>query len=259
MEETIFPIKYKEHNLKISAFIRKKSDSWILCFHGLQSNKNMFNELLSKPFFENYSLLAIDFVGFGSSSKPEKFSYDIFDQAKICQEIILSLNLHKITIIGHSLGGMVGTLLLKMLPDRIVSFINMEGNLVLEDCSTSRDVEKFTFQEFHEKEFQKIQESLQKSNVKNAKYRAAWVQLIPDYAFYRSSLSIVHWSRSRKLLPLFLDAKQKRLFLYGDKNKFKIASLQNKIPLAEISNAGHFMLLDNFEGCVHKIEEFLEH
>src|SRR3989344_3772035 len=126
MEEIIIPIQYKDFDLEISAFISKNSDNWLFCLHGLQSNKNMFNDLLSKPFFKNYSLFVIDFVGFGNSSKPEQFSYDLLDQAKICQEIILSLNLNKIHIIGHSMGGMIGTLLLEMVPERVNSLINME-------------------------------------------------------------------------------------------------------------------------------------
>lgn len=162
----------------------------------------MFHKLVSRPLFNNYSLLLIDFVGFGNSSKPETFSYDLMDQALICQEIITSLDLRNIQIIGHSMGGMVGTLLLEMI-------------------------------------------------------RAKWLTLIPDYAFYKSSLSIVDWSRSRKLLHIFLELKRRKLYIYGNKSKEKINSLENKIQLAQIPDAGHFMLIDNFKSCVEQIESFL--
>ncbi len=254
MEQREFCLKHKELELKISTYIRKNKDERLVCLHGLQSNKDMFQELVSKPCFNNYSLLLIDFVGFGSSSKPENFSYDLMEQAIICKEIFVSLGLKNIHLIGHSMGGMVGTLLLEMTPEKIISLINMEGNFVLEDCGTSKDVEHLTFQEFHEKEYEKIKKKIKNSNESSTKHRLGWLKLIPNYAFYKSSLSIVNWSRNRKLLHIFLDSKHKKLYVYGDKNGFKVNSLQGEIQLAEIANAGHFMLIDNFTNCAEQIE-----
>ena len=258
MEEIVMPIKYNEFNLEISAYIHKNSNKWILCLHGLQSNKEIFKNLIPKSLFNNYSLLLIDFIGFGYSSKPENFSYDLIEQAKIIEEIIKSLDMRNINLIGHSMGGMVGTLLLDMIPEKISSIINMEGNLVLEDCGTSKDVENLGFEEFHNAEFQKIKDNVKQSNEPSAKYREKWLKQIPDYAFYKSSLSIVEWSRSEKLLKIFLNSEHKKLFMYGNKNKQKIKSLNNQIQLAEISNAGHFMLIDNVEECNKQIEQFLQ-
>ena len=155
------------------------------------------------------------------------------------------------------MGGMVGILLLDIIPEKISSLLNMEGNLVLEDCGASKDVEDFTFQDFQNSEFQRIKEKVKQSSEPSAKHREKWLNQIPDYAFYNSSLSIVNWSKNEKLLKIFLNLKHKKLFMYGDKNKQKNKSLGNQIQLAEISNAGHFMLVDNVEECSKKIERFL--
>jgi pimeloyl-ACP methyl ester carboxylesterase len=258
MEEIVIPLKYEEFNLEISAYIHKNSDNWILCLHGLQSNKEIFKNLLPDSLFDDYSLLIIDFIGFGKSSKPEKFSYDLMEQTSIVQEIIRYLDMKKINLIGHSMGGMVGTLLLDAIPEKIISIINMEGNLILEDCGTSKDIKDFNFEEFHSTEFQKIKDNMKKSSEPSAKYREKWLNQIPDYAFYKSSLSIFNWSKSKKLLQIFMNSKHKKLYMFGDKNIQKTNSLNNKIQLAKISNAGHFMLIDNAKECTEQIEQFLQ-
>ena len=257
MEEILVPVQYKGFDLEISAYIHRNSDQCILCLHGLQSNKDIFKNVMINSFLKDYSILMVDFIGFGNSSKPKEFSYELMDQAKVIRAIITSLKMRNIHLIGHSMGGMIGILLLDMIPKKIISLINLEGNLVLEDCETSKDVGNFTFEEFHTFGFQKIKDEIRESNEKSAKCRETWLNQIPDYAFYNSSLSIVTWSKRRRLLSIFMKSKHKKLFVYGDKNKFKTNPLTSKIQLAEIPHAGHFMMIDNAKSCAEQIEQFL--
>lgn len=241
----------------ISANIRKTSNKWIVCLHGIQSNKDLFNDIFSIPYFDDYSILAIDFIGFGESDKPENFSYDIDDQAMIISRVVENLKIQKLHIIGHSLGGMVGILLLNYLKEKILSFVNMEGNLVLEDCGLSLKVASRSFDEFKNKYFGKIKLDLEKSKAPNAYKRRKWIESVPDYAFYKTSESIVKWSKGKKMLNLFISSLNRKLYVYGQKNLFKAKRLPSNINVAEISNAGHFMLLDNSGECYKKIIGFL--
>lgn len=258
LQNKTFIVEHNGEKLIVCAKIRKKDQEWIFCLHGIQSNKNLFNELLSQSFFENYSLLSLDFIGFGESDKPENFSYNLVDQAAICESIIDQLNVQKLHIIGHSLGGMVGTLLLESIGEKIISFVNLEGNLILEDCGASKEMTKLSFEEFRKKGYDELKEKVKSSNEKSKKIRVQGLSLIPSYAFYKTSQSIVSWSESRKLLDIFLKSSMRKLFVFGDKNKQKSEALNGKIPLAKISNAGHFMILDNFEETFEKIRTFLE-
>jgi len=253
----IIKIKHNKKDLNISCNLREKTKEWILCLHGLQSNKQLFDKIFTIPFFDKYSLLAIDFVGFGKSSKPMNFSYDIKEQAEICKKIIKQLKIEKMHIIGHSMGGMIGTILLKSLSNKIVSFVNMEGNLVFEDKGTSAKVSNYSFEEFKEKQYDILKSRIKKSNETSANYRSKWNKLIPDFVFYKASKSIVEWSKSRKLLDLFIKSKNKKLYIYGEKNSNKTTSSLHAIELEKISNAGHFMILDNPNECYDKIIKFL--
>jgi len=258
MEKKTILIKYHQLELKISANIIKRGNKWILCLHGLQTNKELFTELISQPYLKDYSVLAVNFIGFGESSKPISFSYDLLEQAKICKEIINQLGLKEIVIIGHSMGGMVGTLLLDLIPRKITALINMEGNLVLGDCGASKEVAELSFLKFQQTEYQRMKQKIKNSREISSKFRLTAIEKIPDFVFYKTSKSIVEWSESQKLLEIFLTVKQKKLFVYGDQNQFKINSLQGKIASASIKNAGHFMLLDNFEDCSREIQKFLD-
>src|ERR1700684_2286347 len=77
-----------------------------------QSNKELFVPLLEQKFLDKYIVLALDCIGFGNSSKPENFSYNVEEQAHIIHEIIKQLDVKSLHIIGHSLGRVIGTLLL---------------------------------------------------------------------------------------------------------------------------------------------------
>lgn len=258
MEEINISVSSKGSDLTISAYLSRGGEEWVLCLHGLQSNKEMFRDLLSQLYLKKYSVLAPDFIGFGKSSKPESFSYDLEDQANVCLGIILKLDMKRIHIIGHSMGAMVGTLLLSLIPEKIASFVNMEGNFVFEDCGASKEVAALTFKEFSEAGFEGLKREIAESGLPSAKNQMTWLQQIPDYAFYKSSKSIVAWSKSGKLLPIFLSSPHKKLYVYGEQNAFKAKVLNNRVATAEISKASHFMLTDNPAECLKVIGAFLE-
>src|SRR5271168_759384 len=94
----------------IAANVKQSNSQWLLCLHGIQSSKELFDGLFELPLASNFSMLALDLVGFGKSSKPENFSYDIKDQAIVVTEVLRLIRMRKLHIVGHSLGGMIGTL-----------------------------------------------------------------------------------------------------------------------------------------------------
>lgn len=251
-------IRIKAHEISIRKK-RKNNSTWIVLLHGLQSNKQVFAELLQQPLFQKYSILALDFVGFGSSSKPEDFSYDLQDQADVVEGVLDELKIESFHIIGHSMGGMVGILLLDQLKNRVLSLVNLEGNLVADDCGASISiVDAHTFADFSVSGYETFKDSQRKSKELGVEKRLKWISMIPDFAFYRSAAAIVRWSKSEKLLALFLRAPQKKLYVYGEKNREKGKRLPGFIEKAEIPNAGHRMLTDNLFGTYVAIENFYQ-
>ncbi len=127
-------INYKGKQVNLSTKFRNSNNELIFLIHGLGSSKESFEHIWDCSLFQDYSILTLDLVGFGNSSKPNDFSYTMEEQAEICKLLLDEFEHPKIHIVAHSMGGAVGLLLVESLKDRLISFINIEGNLVGEDC-----------------------------------------------------------------------------------------------------------------------------
>ncbi len=255
--EQSLSVEYKGQTFDISYAEVKRGGTTVICLHGLQSNKEMFAPMQDLFERKKFSTIAIDFIGFGKSSKPLDFSYDVEDQAGIIDKVFEKLRLQKFCILGHSMGGMVGTMLLKSWRSSLLEFVNMEGNFVLEDCGASLPVSQMSFEEFSQKWYPEFLASLETSAEPGAKDRRKWLRSTPDYVFYKTSKSIVDWSRSEKLLPMFTESPVQKSFFYGEKNARKREVLPASIPTSKIPNAGHFMFADNPEETLRAIDDFL--
>lgn len=253
MKEQIVRVKYHGTSLDISVSIQNRTPDWVVCLHGLQSNKKLFDSLVEQPVFNEHSTMAIDFVGFGMSEKPVDFPYTVDEQAVVVEHLLSTLKARKLTLIGHSLGGMVGILLLEPFKGNITAFVNMEGNLVLSDCGPSKDVARTDFTQFQANGYQALIQQAAQAH----RQRAAWLRDTPDYVFYKMSQSIVEVSESEKLVGLFADAKCRRLFVCGDENRGKTEAVPKGVTCRQISNSGHFMLLDNPAETYACLVEFL--
>lgn len=258
MKEDFLHIDYKDWELDISYALEAAGDTSVICLHGLQSNKDVFAPAMQLCAEKNLTAVSIDFIGFGKSSKPKDFSYLLEDQAAVIDRVISQLRLKKLYLIGHSMGGMVGTMLLNDLEKQLLGFINMEGNFVLEDCGASLPASKATYEEFSKTLYPELLESLKTSPEPSAKQRRQWLlETTPDYAFHGAAKSIVEWSHSKKLIPLFVDSPVRKLFIYGENNRRKKDVFPSLIPSVEIPGAGHFMLGDNPKDTLKAIGDFL--
>ncbi|MBU4480698.1 alpha/beta hydrolase, partial [Patescibacteria group bacterium] len=148
IKEQMIEITYQGLKLKIAANFKKSGEESILFLHGLGCSKDSFKGVWDFPEFEKYTILTFDLLGFGESSKPKEFSYTLEEQAEICKLIIEKLNLAKINLVGHSMGGAIGLLLIEKIPSKITSFINLEGNLIGEDCTFSREAIRYSLEDF---------------------------------------------------------------------------------------------------------------
>ena len=258
MREQMASIEYRDWKLDIAYEYENRGKVCVVCLHGLQSNKAAFVDVVDRSLRKGLSTLSLDFVGFGKSSKPEDFSYKIEDQAAIVSMILRDFRLEQFFLVGHSIGGMVGTMLLKEFREKLLGFVNMEGNFVLVDCGASLPASEASFEEFSTKLYPQLKKSLETSQEPSARLRRQWLDSTADYAFYGASKSIVEWSRSEQLIPMYLESPARRLFVYGEQNRRKRDVLPPSEASAEIPNAGHFMLADNPEETANAIEKFLD-
>ncbi len=78
--------------------------------------------------FDNCNIIVPDLIGYGKSSESANGDYRFKANIEKLWKIIADLKGHDLIVIGHSMGGDIGTLLCASgKKDKIVKFVNIEG------------------------------------------------------------------------------------------------------------------------------------
>ena len=245
-------VKVAGRSCEISVSYRSASRDLLFFLHGLGCSKDSFANVWDNENFKEYSLLSIDLPGFGHSAKPDNFTYSMEDQAAVCESVLGHYPEKKLHFIGHSMGAAIGLLLSDDCLNSAISFVNIEGNLIGEDCGyISRKTVSVPYDLFRREVFPDLMARFRNENCFS-------LETSSPLAFYMSSQSLVQWSESRKLLGRFKNLKCKKVYFYGDQNiGMKILSEIDGIEKIIISNSGHFLINDNPRDFCSKLHEFL--
>lgn len=117
-----------------------RSDRPTLLFvHGLGESGLCFVEAFSCGLFPDFNLIVPDMAGYGRSSRAINGDYSFATQIGRLRELISILGVGEVTLIGHSLGGILGTLWAARDRERLIRrLVNVEGNLTATDAAFSR-------------------------------------------------------------------------------------------------------------------------
>src|SRR4029450_12275429 len=66
-----------------------------------------------------YRVIAPDQIGFGKSSKPERFQYTFAQLAVLTRSLLDRAGVQRTAVVGHSMGGMLAARLALMFPERV--------------------------------------------------------------------------------------------------------------------------------------------
>jgi len=194
-----------------------------------------------------------DIIGFGGSDKPGNFSYLLKEQAKVIERTIDLIGFDRFHLVAHSMGGIIGIELGEMIPNRLRSFINIEGNITAEDCTMSKRVAEMGEKHFTREGFEELKHSIsieaEKTQSKPLKDYLRSLSKATPKSLYRSSISTVHESNHGNLLMRFARLPFHKCYIYGEKNRclFPAESMlrQEEIPLFYVSKSGHSMMKEN--------------
>ena len=111
MENRIFTIDHDGNNYEVATTFRRRGEELVFLLHGLGCSKESFRDIWFRGELRDYSIISLDLIGFGDSSKSSKFSYKIEDHASVCAKVVNEISLKKVHIVAHSMGGAIGLLL----------------------------------------------------------------------------------------------------------------------------------------------------
>jgi hypothetical protein len=131
---------------------------------------------------------------------------------------------------------------------RIQGLINLEGNLMPEDCMFSRRVVAHPLETFGA-QFEKMMGELRSSKWAGDQIIAQNMAMNLDVrAYHAYSFQTVAESDSGRLIEEFLRLPLPRLFLYGEANKtltYLPRLRDSAVEVREISSSAHFLFYDN--------------
>lgn len=135
----VVEVAVRERRAEVSLLRRRGPGPSLVLLHGLGASKHDFVPALRAPGMESFDIVAIDFPGCGSTAYPPD-GLTIEDLADLVGAVADRLGLTDATVVGHSLGGVVGLLVAERRTDLVARFVDIEGNLAPEDCFLSRQL-----------------------------------------------------------------------------------------------------------------------
>ncbi|CAN5472031.1 alpha/beta hydrolase [soil metagenome] len=118
-------VEVKNGILPIAYTKSGKGDTAIVFVHGWGINKEYWKNQVD-AFDKRFTVITLDIGGHGASGH-ERNSWKIEDFSNDVMAVIDSLNLNKVILVGHSMGGDIILDVAYKIPDRIVGFIGIDN------------------------------------------------------------------------------------------------------------------------------------
>ena len=236
----------------------------LVFIHGLFGDMNNLG-IIARAFSENYNILRIDLRNHGHSFHSEKMTYQLMAEDVIA--VIRHLNLSKVILIGHSMGGKTAMKITTLCPELVEKLIVIDMSPLPYEGFGHKDVFNGLFavknaapqtrqeaKPLLEKEIddQDVVQFMLKSFEPNS----------PDYfrfnltALFNNYANIMDWEKVHVLTPT--------LFIKGGNSSY--IKIENSEKILEqfphatsftISGCGHWVHAEKPEFVIRAIERFL--
>jgi len=124
-EKSSEPVEVKNGIVPIAYSKKGNADTALVFVHGWGINKEYWKSQADE-FSKRYTVVTIDLGGHGESGK-DRSHWTVDDFANDVMAVLDSLNLNKVILVGHSMGGDIILDIAFKIPDRIVGFIGIDN------------------------------------------------------------------------------------------------------------------------------------
>ncbi len=247
-ERVQFPLNVAGVDVSIAAIRRSGALAPIVFLHGFGSTKEDYADIVRHAAFAGRPFLAYDAPGCGETQCSDFTRISIPFLVQTALAVLDHAGIGRFHLVGHSMGGLTALMLAYQRPQRVLSFVNIEGNIAPEDCFLSRQIidypeknpERF-FDEF-------IERTRHAPAYASALYAASLRHKVRVGAVRGIFESMVALSDGGDLMTRFLGLPCPKMFMYGEQNRSLsyLTHIQaNGVRLAEIPACGHFPMYSN--------------
>ena len=228
--------------------------------HGFGSTKEDYVDIAYQPAFADRPFLAYDAPGCGETSCEDLSKISIPFLVETARAVLEQSRIGRFHRVGHSMGGLTAVLLAHQEPARVLSFIDIEGNVAPEDCFLSRQVITHPSDDAESFFGGFIERSRGSPHYSSALYAANLRYKVRPGAVRGIFESMVHLSDHGDLMSKFQALPCPRMFMYGEENSAVsyLADLAaGDVELAEIPHSGHWPMYANPVAMWERIAAFI--
>ncbi len=136
-----FPLRAQQQSLTMAYMDIPPAESaktlgTVLLLHGKNFSGAYWKDTIEALTRQGYRVIAPDQVGFGKSSKPAPFQYSFQGLAANTRALLDKLDVDKVVVAGHSMGGMLASRFALMYPDTVEKLV-LINPIGLEDWKRS--------------------------------------------------------------------------------------------------------------------------
>ena len=289
-----FAFKSQNEDLKMAYMdVQPKAPNGktIVLLHGKNFNGAYWKTTIARLTAEGFRVIVPDQIGFGKSTKPAHYQYSFQQLAQNTKAVLDQLNIDKIYLLGHSMGGMLATRFALMYPKNVEKLV-LENPIGLEDWKLVAPYVPIDKQ--YQTELKTTFDTAKQYQLKNyydGKWKPEydeWVYLLTGWVKDKD-YPVVAWNNAltsdmvftQPVCYEFGNIKAPTLLMIGTRDRTAIGKqnvpkevqatmgqyqklgkeTQKKIPnakLIELDNVGHLPHIEAFERFVEPLVEFLK-
>ena len=223
----------------------------IVFLHGLgAASSEEFMQTARHPLLARYRMLLVDFLGFGLSERPLDYGYTMENHADSVADLLRHLQVGRVHVVGHSMGGSVAIALAMRHTDLVGSLIVAEGNLDPGVGTASARIAAWSEEDYIRDGHLAFVADFGRSVADVPGYGGIvrTIALTSPHAMHRSARSLVA-ERTPTFRQGLEDLRIPRTFLIGERSDYPEAHrLRNGVNIVIVPAAGHVMNVDNPDG-----------
>jgi 2-succinyl-6-hydroxy-2,4-cyclohexadiene-1-carboxylate synthase len=228
---------------------------WI---HGLGEQSSSFDPIARK--LVRCSHVLVDLPGYGRSAWPA--STPDGDSLEHLADLLASWLGKPAILVGHSMGGVLATLVAEQQPMRAV--INIEGNLSRGDCTLSAEVAAYAPDGFAIHGFDKVRDAVYARGIEDVPRRGYYAALraASPEVLHRNAVDLVAVSSAETLAGRFAALKIPTLFIAGAPSgvceRSRALLDRERVRTVVVEPAGHWPFIDRPDTVAAAIMELVE-